>query len=597
MIRTALCCFLLLFSQSAFSQDKAELNTNPLNAEARIIPAKLAPGGTAELIIDLNLDPPFIAYEDQFKVKLSEEIQGITGTLNITPLVEFKDVVSKKMKKGLKGKGQIKTILETSMDNKLREGGKVLLRYQACTVKFCLFPKTIELDLKYEIANVDTFFNSNSSGLVKAHKVDSTQLDSRFAKALGEGYLSLFFLAFLFGLLTAFTPCIYPMIPITLAVLGTNSSEPSPLKGFTLSIFYVLGIALTYTALGIIAALTGAMFGGLLGNIWAVSVIALIFIAMGFSMLGFFEIKIPDRLSQKLNQQKKGNFLVAFFSGLVAGIVASPCVGPVLLSILTFISQTQNVVLGGSLLFTFALGLGSLFILLGTFSGLISKLPRSGAWMESVKILFGGIMFAMAFYFTKPVYPETLWYVLAGLSSIAFASVYGAFDPIKGKSLIPKLRKGFMISLLAFGIAVATKPLWGSSFSNQSPGDISDNGYDPNGIHWQVYSDKLLKQAKGQAKPVMIDFYADWCAVCVQMLGSTFKDPKVIELSRSFVMIKVDNTKPNPLADQALKDFGVLSLPTFIFISPKGEVKKELTLREFEGSKEFIDRMKTALRP
>ena len=580
---------------SAFSvaSDEANLNTNPLTAEARITPQKVSPGANVNLQIDIKLDPPFIAYADQFRVSFPDEFPAHSSPIEISPLVYFKDVVSKKMKKGLKEKGKITALLEFDVEKPIRAGSFVKLRYQACTKKFCLFPKTIEIPLSYDVVSQDNFFAASDSE--KSNPVQKIQgaYDKRFSEALEKGLPFVFLLVFVFGFLTSLTPCVYPMIPITLAILGACSKGQSKLKGFTISIIYVLGIATTYTSLGIVAALTGSVFGGILGNPFAISAIAFLFFLMGLSILGAFEIQVPDKWSQKLNQSDRGGLFVPFLSGVVAGVVASPCVGPVLFSILAFISQTQDVVLGGFLLFTFALGLGVLFIILGTFSQLINKVPKSGPWMESIKFIFGVAMFATALYFVEPIYPVWLWNLLAGFMLVGLASVYGAFDKVSGKGKSAKLKKGIMLGVLILGLAFLLKsiyPISASTFTGKA-------GYEPSTkssqkINWQDYSKELIEIAKKQKRPVFIDFYADWCAACVQMVRTTFKDPTVIEETKRFIAIKVDNTNSTPLGDKALKDFGVVSLPTFIFIDSNGKVVEDLTLREFEDAELFVNRLK-----
>ncbi len=569
-------------------------NTNPLTAEARIEPAKVAPGANANLVIDIQLDPPFIAYADQFKITFSEHLPTHFSPIQISPLVEFKDVVSKKMKQGLKEKGQITSILEFEVDKKMKSGGFVSLRYQACTEKFCLFPKTIKLPLKYSLVDQDNYYDQpKSASSSPGPKKVSGAYDARFAEALEKGLPFVFLLVFFFGFLTSLTPCVYPMIPITLAILGARSKGQTRLKGFFISLVYVLGIATTYTILGVIAASTGSMFGSLLGNVYAVSAIALLFFIMGLSIMGAFEIQVPDKFTQRLNNSKDGGFFIPFVSGVVAGVVASPCVGPVLFSILAFISQTQDLVLGASLLFTFALGLGVLFIVLGTFSHLINKIPKSGPWMESIKIIFGVAMFSTALYFIHPIYPEWLWNLITGFMLLGLSSVYGAFDKVSNKNGFAKLKKGIMVGVLAIGLAFIFKSIYPFSKMTAFNPDMNTpkSTASAEGINWKKYSEDLIAQAKKDKRPVFIDFYADWCAACVQMVNSTFKDQKVVEATKRFVSIKVDNTNSNPVGDKALSDYGVVSLPTFIFIDSNGNIRDDLSLREFEDAESFLARL------
>lgn len=203
---------------------------------------------------------------------------------------------------------------------------------------------------------------------------------------------------FLGGVLTSFTPCVYPMIPITIAYIGGHSAE-SRLKGFTLSIFYVIGMAATYSALGAFAALTGKLFGSASTNPILYLVVANIFIFLGLSMLDVFTLPIPSFLTSRQPGKKAAGYLGAFIVGLLAGTVAAPCTAPVLGVVLTFVAAKQNVLYGITLLFIFSIGLGTLLIIVGTFAGLMSSLPKTGKWSVAIKKFFGWVMIGTGEYF------------------------------------------------------------------------------------------------------------------------------------------------------------------------------------------------------
>lgn len=218
-----------------------------------------------------------------------------------------------------------------------------------------------------------------------------------------EGYLNAspflaFIAVFLGGVLTSFTPCVYPMIPITIAYIGGRSGD-SRLKGFSLSIFYVIGIAVTYSVLGAFAALTGKFFGSVSANPIIYLVVGNIFIFLGLSMLDAFTIPIPSFLASRQTGSKSGGRIGAFLVGLLAGTVAAPCTAPVLGVVLTFVAAKQQVVYGVSLLFIFSIGLGTLLIIAGTFAGFMSSLPKSGNWSVIIKKFFGWLMIAAGEYF------------------------------------------------------------------------------------------------------------------------------------------------------------------------------------------------------
>jgi len=216
--------------------------------------------------------------------------------------------------------------------------------------------------------------------------------------ALHGGRFMAFFLVFAGGLLSSLTPCVYPMIPITISVIG-GQKQGSRFHSFFLSVFYVLGIAVIYTALGIAAVASGTLFGTISSNTWVLFTVANICLIFGLSMFDVFMINVPFLTNLHSGKAKGGSFAGVFLMGIIFGLVASPCTAPVLGVVLAFVSTTKSYVYGGSLLFVYALGLGTLLILIGTFSGALLRLPKSGKWMEYVKKFFGVIMFGMAEYF------------------------------------------------------------------------------------------------------------------------------------------------------------------------------------------------------
>ena len=407
-----------------------------------------------------------------------------------------------------------------NLDNSV-EKFDLALTYIACTKKFCLTPRTLNLSVNVQVAAENKKVNNDISSSEFIQK----QIEQNLAYALA--------LIFLFGLLTSLTPCVYPLIPITLAVLGTNEDR-SKLKSFLISLSYVLGIGLTYALLGVIAAQTGQLFGSLISHPIVIIAMSLIFFAMGLSLLGLFELQAPSFMRSKMsNARTQKGYLGAFISGLLAGVIASPCVGPVLVGVLAYIARTQNSTLGFILLYTFALGFGVLFILLGTFSQLANKLPRSGTWMNSIKTILALFLFALSFYYSWPLI----------------------------KQYMPK----------------------------------SQVEHTLNKVQWQAFSPALVKKAKAEGKPVIIDFYADWCAACVEMDEFTFSKEKIIQKSKSFAMLKVDATSPFDELSDWQQTYKVYGLPTLILINSKGKVLEDLTLTGFEEADLFEKRMQKAL--
>ena len=244
---------------------------------------------------------------------------------------------------------------------------------------------------------------------------ESIEAENDIGKVLREqGIWAAILLAFVAGLLASLTPCVYPLIPITIGLFGASKSQ-TKFGGFLLSAFYVAGIAVTYTALGVTAAMAGSVFGSALQSPWVLGAVALLFIVLGLSSMGLFEFRLPGNLQTKLSQTGGAGHLGAFGMGLVAGIIAAPCVGPIVAGILVYVAQQQDPVMGGVLLFAFSIGMGQLFLLLGTFSNLVSKVPQSGGWLDAAKVGFAALFWGVALYYARLLVPglidgtQTLW--------------------------------------------------------------------------------------------------------------------------------------------------------------------------------------------
>ena len=399
---------------------------------------------------------------------------------------------------------------------------------------------------------------------------EQTGLAGRLQHALAKRSFLAFLLVFLGGIATSFTPCVYPMIPITISYIGGRAHHR--LHGFLLSLVFVLGIAVMYSALGLVAAVTGSLFGGLMQSTPVLIGVTVIFFAMGASMLGAFDLALPSGLQSKLQGGPRTGFLGAFFMGMVTGIVASPCVGPVLVVLLAGVAAIGSIPLGIALLFTFALGLGLLFLVIGTFAGVLSSLPQVGAWMDTVKHVFGVILLAMGIYFLRGVLGPNL-FLLASGAFLVFVGVFaGAFHAVgeapsrrrmarKAMGLVMLLVGGFL--LLAgvgrmMGIGLTAAPAL--------TGESTPAGHGT----WLADDAAGLAQAKAAGKPVMLDFWADWCGACKELDHKTWSDPEVRRELERFVAVKLDLTAKNDVNQAKLATYGVPGLPTVIFLDASG---------------------------
>jgi thiol:disulfide interchange protein DsbD len=423
-------------------------------------------------------------------------------------------------------------------------------------------------------------------------------LASKLEGALAKRSLLAFLLVFLGGVLTSFTPCVYPMIPITISYIGGRSKHHA--HGFFLSLFFVLGIAIMYSALGLLAASTGSVFGSALQSTAVLVVVAIIFAAMGASMLGAFDLALPAGLQGRMTAgAQRGGVLGAVLMGMVTGLIASPCVGPVLVVLLTFVAKTGSLFLGFWLLFVFACGLGLLFLVLGTFAGALNALPGAGAWMETIKRVFGVILIGMAIFYLRTVIGPSVTRVALGIYLVFVAIFSGALTPLPESPTRGRLfGKSVAVLLLLTGAALFLVWIAGlAGFPARGPGALPGGSAAPGvvathpGPAWRVNDETALAEAKAAGRPAMQDFYADWCAACVELDEKTWSDPAVIAEAQRFVALKMDFTRRDAFSKAATTRYAVRGMPTVVFYDSQGN---EVTrFAGFHGPQEVLARMRS----
>jgi thiol:disulfide interchange protein DsbD len=373
-------------------------------------------------------------------------------------------------------------------------------------------------------------FVATSSVAVHASADTLNRITEPFSEALrGGSYLGALGLVFVAGLATSLTPCVYPMIAITVSVFGARQTE-SRARAALLSTMFVLGIAALFTPLGVVSALTGSAFGSVLASKWVVGGLSALFAVMALSMFGLFDIALPSSLQNRL--ANVGGFGVrgAFVLGFVNGLIAAPCTGPVLAVLLTWVATTGNVVFGALALFIYAIGIGVLFWVVGTFA---ITLPKSGRWVEWTKSLFGIAMLALAFYYLRSVLPyprpevrNQLWLAAAvGLfvGGVAVGAVHLSFAE---SAWAARARK-------AIGIAACVA------------GVLGVVGYAealPPGAHitWTEDFEAGKSSALTQGRPMLVDFGADWCGACQELERDVLSDPRIVAEAQRFITVRVD---------------------------------------------------------
>jgi len=361
-------------------------------------------------------------------------------------------------------------------------------------------------------------------------------------------YLSVF----LVGLGLNLTPCVYPMLSVTVAVFTHTESERTS-QSFVKALVYVLGMASMYSALGVAAAFSGGILGGWLQHSGVLLVIAALILVLSLSMFGLYRLEVPSWLTKRLSRKRPAGFLGLYLSGLLVGVFAAPCIGPPVVALLAFVGSKQDPWLGFWIFFILSLGLGLPYLVLGTFSHLSRKLPKSGVWLVWVEHLFGVVLLAFAaYYYILAVNPDFLVFLLP--VTLLFGGIYLGFVDKSGNE-----RKGFRF--FKWGTGCLALFLAGGLFFGQ-PGES---------VQWEHYTRERLTEARLSGQPVVVDFYADWCLPCHEMNYTTFRNPRVVEALDGFVRLKVDMTaQGSPRSRAIASEFDLYGVPTYLFFDAKG---------------------------
>lgn len=467
----------------------------------------------------------------------------------------------------------------------------VKVTYQGCSEKgLCYAPqtKTITLGTTGQAANPTT------SNTVASE-------DGQISHLLKSGHWWLIILGFFgAGLLLAFTPCVFPMIPILSSIIIGKNAHVSRLHAFNLSLAYTLGMCLTYTLAGIAAGLSGQLLSNALQTPWALSFGALVFVLLALSMFGFYELKLPSKLENSIfnlsNRIKGGQFFSDFLMGVLSALIISPCVAAPLAGALLYISQTHDVVLGGVALFSLSLGMGFPLLLIGASAGTL--LPRVGDWMNAVRQLFGVLMLGVAIWLIGPIIPMNIQLALWAALLIVPAIFMHALDalPSDAKPVL-KLWKGVAIMMLITGIALLIGALSGAKSPLQPLSGVlaNTNAATQHALNFKrvrsvAELDQAIQAANGQY--VMFDFYADWCVSCKEYEQFVFTDPRVQTKLKQAVLLQADVTANNADDAALLKRFSLFGPPGIIFFDRIG---KEVTPKVigYKNADEFLSILNT----
>ncbi|HKD11115.1 MAG TPA: cytochrome c biogenesis protein CcdA [Thermoanaerobaculia bacterium] len=446
--------------------------------------------------------------------------------------------------------------------------------FQACNDKQCLAPASVKFEARR--AEKPAGSAALAGGAVPLSQAPSDAQGSTAAAGASRdfgallerrGYLFVLLLLFAGGLALNLTPCVYPVIPLTVSFFGGQTPGNSG-RTFGLAAIYVLGMATMYSALGVAAALSGKLFGAALQSPWVLAAVAAVLVGLALSMFGLYDIRMPSFLVQKTGARTGG--AGAYAMGLLVGVVAAPCVGPFVLGLLAFVAARQSAALGFLFFFVLSLGLGLPYLFLAAFSGSLSRLPRAGVWMEGIKKVFGWILLAMAAYFLRTALPRPVseWLLPAVLAVAALALAMTA------RSLRPALRAGAAVLFLAAALFFLPRRTASAR------------------VDWRPFSPETVARERRAA---VVDFSAAWCVPCRELDEKTFSDPRVARALAARALYKADLTASASTEALALSQkYEILGVPTIIFLDGDGRERRELRLVGFEGPDEFLARLERA---
>ncbi|MEW5756772.1 MAG: protein-disulfide reductase DsbD [Pseudomonadota bacterium] len=404
------------------------------------------------------------------------------------------------------------------------------------------------------------------------------------------------------GLLLAFTPCVFPMIPILSSIIVGQGEHITTRKAFTLSVVYVLAMALTYTIAGVFAGMFGQNLQAAFQNPWILGTFSAVFVALALSMFGFYDLQLPNSLQSRLtamsNSQQGGTLAGTAIMGFLSALIVGPCVAPPLAGALIYIGQTGDAVLGGTALFALSLGMGAPLLAIGASAGKL--LPRAGHWMNNVKAVFGVMLLAVAIWMLERIIPAPLTLALWAGLLIGSAIYLGALEPVghdatgwrkfwKGIGLVMLIYGSLLLIGAASGAKDPLQPLQGISFA--ASGEAKKEELHFTRIKSVADLEREIAAAKAQGQPVMLDFYADWCVSCKEMERYTFSDPGVQTGLAGFRLLQADVTA-NDADDQALlKKFSLLGPPSILFYDKNGVEQRHLRLVGFMDAATFKQRV------
>ena len=462
------------------------------------------------------------------------------------------------------GKIQFRVPLKAEAAVAPNQNATVKLDYQACNNNECLAPTSISKIVALSTVGVDAPVQDKSEGTPDAQ---SDWLPRTFSS---RGYVIGFLIVLLGGLALNLTPCVYPLIGVTIAYFGNQGGGSR--RVMILAILFVLGIAIMFSSVGVAVALSGGLFGAAMQNPYVLSAVAAMMLVLAASSFGFFVIQPPQFMAQWAGAARPG-YAGSFLMGLGMGVVAAPCIGPIVLGLLLMVERSGSPLFGFALFFTLAIGLGLPYIGLAMAAGSIRRLPRSGEWLAWVEQLFGFVLVGLAIYFLDPVIPNHVMSRALPYYAAAVGIFLGFVSPA-GRNWRP-----FLVLRSGIGIASVAALIY-LMIPRAQAMPVMFEPFDP----------AVLGNAAAERKPVLVDFRADWCIPCREMDHSTFVDPAVVKETERFVRMRADLTAQDEKNAELMAKFKIQGVPTTLLIDSSGKVSNQKV--GYIGAKEMLDNLR-----
>lgn len=584
-----------LFDNNPFSND------GPVDVEQAFVFGSAQEGNTLKLFWSIPDD--YYLYRDRMELKVGDEVK----------ILERRNLEAKEKDDPLFGKvwvyhnrAEVDFDLASNSDQPV--DAPVSITYQGCWEGgICYPPVTKEITLTgitpvvasaapvpasdTQAATATTSASADQTALAEQDQFANMLRQDNLLVALGA-----FFLA---GLALSFTPCVFPMIPILSSIIAGQGRQVNASKGFMLSLVYVLAVSVTYTVAGVVAGLFGENLQAMFQNPWIIGSFSLVFVALSFSMFGYYDLQLPNaiqtRLTQASNNQQGGTIAGVAIMGFLSALIVGPCMAAPLAGALIYIGQTGDPIFGGSALFSMSLGMGVPLLLVGASAGRF--LPHAGIWMDKVKAIFGILLLLLAIWMLDRIVDTVVTMWLTAIVLIVSAVYLGAFEKLDqqraGKGSVVK---GVALIIFIYAAALMLGALSGNR-SMLAPlkgfggGSVAQAQETVQFIKVTTPEDleQQLQLAKQQKQPVMLDFYADWCVSCIELEVYTFADAAVQSELKRFRLIKVDVTANDEPAKQLNKEYGIIGPPALIFFTAEGELLQNKTLIGVVDPSDFVN--------